>query len=109
MEMTSNLMNIEKVTDFLNRTIDMSHTNLESDLVSLNDYLQVWKKLPLNSGDVVLILLPNSKCLLQHFFSISFSGFIPLIIPFTTPVSQLNEICKNLNVSAIITSRFTSY
>lgn len=102
--MISNLMSVEKITNFLNRVVDISHTNLESDLVSLNDYIEVWKEIPLNSGDVVIIMLPNSKCALQNFFSICLLGFIPLIIPFTTPVKQLNNICKNLNVSAIITS-----
>jgi acyl-CoA synthetase (AMP-forming)/AMP-acid ligase II len=60
-----------------------------------------WRGLGLRPGDVVLIALPNSIALLQHFFGVLLAGGVPVIVAPQTPSGRLQDLIRTFGVRAL--------
>jgi acyl-CoA synthetase (AMP-forming)/AMP-acid ligase II len=93
----------EDISQFFGRTIEIVNEPLrEPPFTELGPR---WRALGLRPGDLVLLALPSSVALLQHFFGVLAAGGVPALLAPGAPAARLREMAKVMRARVVATVR----
>jgi acyl-CoA synthetase (AMP-forming)/AMP-acid ligase II len=87
------------VAAFLARAIDVNREPLVER--SFTDLAARWRELGLRPGDLVLLALPTSVALLQHFFGVLAAGGVPALVAPGAPSARMREMAARMGARVV--------
>jgi long-chain acyl-CoA synthetase len=91
------------ITQFFGRTVEIVNEPLIEP--PFTDLANRWRALGLRPGDLVLLALPSSVALLQHFFGVLAAGGVPALLAPGAPAARLREMAKVMRARVVATVR----
>ena len=102
-------LKIERLNSFINNCVETEQVPDKRDhLPSLENLVQDYIELELPQGSVILVLLNNSKLFISHVFAISLAGYVPALVPPSTPTVRIDAIAQCFNAKAILKNKIFS-
>ncbi|HEX2658895.1 MAG TPA: class I adenylate-forming enzyme family protein [Polyangia bacterium] len=91
------------ITQFFGRTVEIVNEPLREP--PFTELGLRWRELGLRPGDLVLLALPSSVALLQHFFGVLAAGGVPAMLAPGAPAARLREMAKVMGARVVATVR----
>ncbi|MHA6763558.1 class I adenylate-forming enzyme family protein [Streptacidiphilus sp. PAMC 29251] len=95
----------EDAAGYLDRVTDSSPFATAADTTPLRQTVESLLAMGLEQGSIVMIALPNSVRLVRTFFATVLAGYVPVLLPPSTPVSRAGLIADRLGAAALLRSR----
>lgn len=99
------MLTINTVQHFIDNIIEAEEANQLDSNLSIDELKHLLELLPLKPGSVILLLFNNSKLFIKYVFATLLAGYVPALIPPSTPLIRLNAIAKVFNAKALVKGR----
>lgn len=99
-------LKIESLKAFIDNSVETEQVpDKREHLPSLENLVHEYTELDLGQGSVILVLLNNSKLFISHVFAISLAGYVPALVPPSTPTVRVNAIAECFSAKAILKNK----
>ncbi len=95
----------DKTERFINNIIETDEIRSSESNLSVDDLIQQLVSLELKSGSVVMLLFNNSALLIKYIIAIIKAGYVPALVPPSTPTSRINDIAEQFNAKVLLKNR----
>lgn len=100
---------INKTTIFLNKILETSNVYSQEGIYStFNELVDALTSLKFKPGSVILLLFPNGVGLLKYVLAVLQAGYVPALMPPSTPSSRINAIARTFNAKAIVKNKINA-
>lgn len=96
-------LTLEAIESFLGEVKDTADPGAVRPSIGLKHLVDDWDRLGVRPGERVLLALPQSARLLDHFFGACLAGLVPALLPPAWPGRRQADLARELQARAVLT------